>query len=87
MIDPFAAIEATPEQQAAYAEQSTETMQETIARLAALHPLDYDKVRESEAKKLGISRLSALDKEVAKARKQSTEDNAPFPDMSHGLRI
>ena len=81
MIDPYATIEASPEQQAAYAEQSAETQQETIARLAALHPLDYDKARESEAEKLGISRLSTLDKEVAKARKQSTEDNAPFPDI------
>ncbi len=81
MIDPYATIEATPEQQTAYAEQSTETMPETIARLAAMHPLEYDKVREREAEELGISRLSVLDKEVAKVRKQSTDDNAPFPDI------
>jgi len=81
MIDPYATIEATPEQQTAYAEQSSETRQEMIARLAALHSFDYDNVRESEAKKLGISRLSTLDKEVSKARKQSTENNAPFPDI------
>jgi len=81
MIDPYATIEATPEQQTAYAEQSSETRQEMIARLAALHSFDYDNVRESEAKKLGISRLSTLDKEVLKARKQSTENNAPFPDI------
>lgn len=85
MIDPYASIEATPEQQSAYAEQSTETRQETIARLAEMHPIDYDKVRESEAEKLGVSRLSTLDKEVAKARKQSTEDNAPFPDIEPWL--
>lgn len=81
MIDPYAPIEATPEQQAAYSEQSTETMQETIARLATLHPLDYDKVRQIEADKLGINRVTELDKAVSKARKQSADDNAPFPDV------
>lgn len=81
MIDPFESIPATPEQQAAYAEQSTETRQEMIARLAAMHPLDYDTVRESEAEKLGVSRVSTLDKEVSKARKHSAEENAPFPDI------
>jgi len=48
MIDPYATVEATPEQQAAYAEQSTETMLEAIARLAKLHSLDYEKIRETE---------------------------------------
>jgi putative DNA primase/helicase len=81
MIDPLTAIPATPEQQAAYAEQSTESMQETIARLAKLHPLEYDKVRQSEADKLGISRVTELDKQVSKARKQIVDNNAPFPDI------
>ena len=81
MIDPYAAIEATPEQQSAYAEQSTETIQDSILRLAALHPLEYDRVRQAEAKKLGISRVSELDKAVSKARKQTVDDNAPFPDI------
>ena len=79
MIDPYEAIEATPEQQASYAEQSNETLQETILRLATLHPLIYDKVRQSEADKLGINRVSELDKAVSKARKQAVDDNAPFP--------
>lgn len=81
MTDPLAAIPATPEQQAAYAEQSTETLQETIARLAAMHPLEYEKIRQDEAGKLGINRVTELDKQVSKARKQSKDDNAPFPDI------
>src|SRR5690349_8622487 len=81
MIDPYEAIEATPEQQAAYVEQSTETIQETIARLGKLHPFEYDKVRQIEADKLGLNRVSELDKAVSKARKQTTDDKAPFPDI------
>lgn len=81
MIDPYEAIEATPEQQAAYAVQATETLQETIARLAKLHPIEYDKVRQAEAEKLGLTRVSELDKSVKQARKQSTENNAPFANI------
>lgn len=81
MTNPYATVEATPEQQAAYAEQSTETMPQAIARLAKLHPLDYEKIRETEAEKLGIKRVTELDKAVSKARKQSADDNAPFPDI------
>ena len=62
-------------------EQSTETMQETIIRLAALHHLEYDKVRQDEAAKLGISRVSELDKAVTNARKPANKDNAPFADI------
>ncbi len=80
MNDPYSGIEATPEQQAAYAEQFAETLQETIARLAKLHPLDYEKVREAEAEKLGIKRVSELDKAVSKVRKQNADDKAPFSD-------
>ena len=81
MIDPYEAIKATPEQQATYTEQATETLQETIARLAKLHPLEYEKVRQAEAEKLGLTRVSELDKSVKQARKQSSEDNAPFADI------
>jgi len=77
----FETIPATQEQQAAFAEQSTETMQETLARLAKLHPLDYEKVRQAEADKWGINRVTALDRAVSKARKQAAGDNAPFPDV------
>ncbi|MCK6419025.1 MAG: DUF3631 domain-containing protein [Alphaproteobacteria bacterium] len=44
-----------------------ETQEQAIARLALLSPLDYDRVREAEAEKLGV-RTSTLDKEVGKAR-------------------
>jgi len=46
-----------------------ETPQETVRRLAELSPLDYDHVREAEAKQLGI-RVGTLDAEVNKLRSQ-----------------
>lgn len=85
MIDPYATIEATPEQQADYEEQSTETIQDSILRLAALHPIEYEKVRQTEAEKLGINRVTELDKAVSKARKHTADDNAPFPDIKPWL--
>ncbi len=61
-----------------------ETNEEAIARLAQLQPLDYETVRESEAKKLGIKRVSVLDKEVEKARKQGEENSevSIFPETN-----
>ncbi|CAL7960510.1 hypothetical protein GAMM_160094 [Gammaproteobacteria bacterium] len=44
-----------------------ETPEEAVARLAKLPPLQYDRVREEEAKKLGV-RLSTLDSAVEKER-------------------
>lgn len=44
----------------------------TFARLAALPPVGYDRVRESEAEKLGIRR-STLDEEVEKYRIEDDE--------------
>lgn len=75
MTDPYEAIEATPAQQAAYAEQSTETTKETIARLAALHLLDYDQVRIDESKKLNC-RPATLDSLVRSERKNSTTEES-----------
>jgi hypothetical protein len=44
-------------------------------RLAALSPIEYDRRRKEEAKKLGVT-LSTLDREVIKRRaKQNTENN------------
>lgn len=48
-------------------EAPPETAQQTIARLSALASLDYEQVREAEAKRLGI-RVSALDAEVNGSR-------------------
>ena len=44
-----------------------ESIDVAVERLAALKPLRYERVRELEAEALGV-RVSALDKEVAKAR-------------------
>ena len=51
-----------------------ETLQEALARLAALEPLEYDQCRKDEAKKLNV-RVDTLDKEVAKVRKPVTQEN------------
>ena len=65
-----------------------ETPQETVRRLAELSPLDYDRVREAEAKQLGI-RVGTLDAEVNKLRSQDggpEEDSGAFlkdPDPWH----
>jgi hypothetical protein len=40
----------------------------TLARLTGLSELEYERVREAEAKKLGVKRISVLDRLVAKAR-------------------
>jgi putative DNA primase/helicase len=45
-----------------------------VARLAALPTLDYEKVREAEAERLGV-RVSALDKEVEAVRKGKQSDS------------
>lgn len=62
----------------------SETLNEAVIRLADLSPLEYDKVREAEAKKLGV-RVTTLDAEVRAARKQATVtrnddgDIEPYP--------
>jgi len=49
-------------------DQNSKVPDETIAQLATLSPVEYDKVREEEAKVIGI-RVSTLDKEVDVERK------------------
>ena len=59
----------------------SETVPDTLMRLAAMYSLDYDQVREAEAAKLGV-RVGALDKEVSIARKSNQDDGgktAMFP--------
>jgi putative DNA primase/helicase len=67
----------------------------TITRLAALLPIDYDRVRETEAAALGI-RVTTLDKEVLKAREGAkhgtdeaavVEDLDPWPEPVSGLDL
>ncbi|SEP71740.1 DUF3631 domain-containing protein [Nitrosomonas ureae] len=74
----FKTMPATPEQQTSFVEQSTETIHEAIKRLSLLHPIEYEKVRQTEADKLGLTRITELDRSVKQARKQSTENKTPF---------
>jgi len=53
---------------------------QTIARLAALSTLDYDRCREAEAERLGV-RVSALDKAVAGARRTDAEPTVDFVEI------
>jgi putative DNA primase/helicase len=61
-----------------------ETEKETIARLAKLSPLEYDRERLAAAKTLGV-RINVLDAEVKQARKGNSEeqslveDTEPYP--------
>lgn len=63
-----------------------ETDDQAIARLAALPPLQYDRGREAEAKRLNV-RVGTLDKLVARARGDEAEDDGaqgsplPFEDL------
>lgn len=65
---------APPEQET---KQEPDTLEGAIDRLAALSPIDYDKVRKEEAKKLGI-KLKTLDDAVTAARK-AKDDNKRLP--------
>src|SRR5689334_10603075 len=48
---------------------------ETVARLATLPPIDYDRLREVEAERLKV-RVTTLDKEVASARRRGHDGQA-----------
>ena len=52
---------------------------ETVLRLAKLSPIEYDQVREDEAKKMGV-RVCTLDREVTGAR-ESENDDRPFKNI------
>lgn len=56
---------------------------ETLCRLALLSHIEYDKIRDAEAKRLGI-RVSTLDAEVIARRPQSSskQDDSPFPTLA-----
>lgn len=56
-------------------EKPSETIDQAVDRLAKLTPLEYEKVRKEEAERLGIDRISVLDKEVANARKPGEQKN------------
>ena len=46
---------------------------EVIARLSTLSPIEYDRVRETEAEALGV-RVGTLDAEVKKARGEGEDE-------------
>jgi len=54
--------------------RQNETLKETVSRLASLDPLEYEQMRQSEAKRLKV-RAGELDKAVKAARKQPEEDS------------
>ena len=53
---------------------------ETIERLAAMSPLEYDRVRRDVAKSMGV-RPATLDRMVSAARNDSLDDDMGFPDV------
>ncbi len=57
------------------AENGTGEHDETIASLAALHPLEYERKREEVAKEIG-SRASVLDKLVEEKRRSGKQSNS-----------
>ena len=79
--DPYETIPATPKQQAAYAEKSTGTVEETISRLAKLPLIEYDRMRTEEAEKLEC-RTATLDRLVKAARnEQKNIKQVPFDEV------
>ncbi len=61
----------------------TESLFAAVKRLAGLHPLEYEKLRETEASSLGV-RVGILDKEVGSARKTRKEEGGKavmFPEV------
>src|SRR5262245_20818503 len=56
-------------------EPPPQTLEESVARLAAMSPLEYDQVREAEAARLKV-RIGTLDQEVAKARNQARAEDS-----------
>jgi Protein of unknown function (DUF3631) len=57
-----------------------ETDDEAIERLAALKPIQYDRLRKEEAKRMGVQ-VSTLDKMVAAARCDEGDADGPFADV------
>ncbi len=61
----------------AIAEKPKETVFQAVERLVKLHPLEYEQMRDVEAKALGV-RVSALDDAVYDKRKESKDDDKPI---------
>src|SRR5262245_60358700 len=61
-------------------EPHPETLEQTVARLAALRPLEYDQVREIEAGRLKV-RIGTLDEEVKKGRGHTGAEDCATADF------
>jgi putative DNA primase/helicase len=61
-------------------ETPPENVDETLHRLAALSPLEYDQIRDVEAERLGV-RVGTLDDEVKKVRKQTRSEEFDAPNF------
>ena len=72
--------QVTGESEVAAGEAIRETDDEAIARLAELKPMEYDRVRKAEARRLGIQ-VGTLDKAVAAARSEDGDEDGPFADV------
>ncbi len=67
----------------------TETEEQTLARLASLAPLDYERARDAEAKRMHF-RVSVLDAEIEKLRpKKESASNVmePWPELVSGADL
>ncbi|CBJ37104.1 protein of unknown function [Ralstonia solanacearum CMR15] len=80
-------VPATAEEQAAFVEakethaQAAETDGQAVARLSAISPLAYDRVRKPEARRMGVQ-VSTLDRMVKDARGEAqSEEAGPFVDV------
>ncbi len=79
----MAAHPADEESPPAGDEGNAESLFDAVTRLAALHSLEYEKLREAEANSLGV-RVGVLDKEVGIARKARKEEGGKalmFPEV------
>lgn len=59
---------------------ASESLESAIARLAALAPLEYDRIRKAAAKALGV-RPATLDKAVMDARSGESDAGLPFVEV------
>jgi len=80
------------------AEQRKLSLDELVQELARLSPLEYEQKKKPIAKAYGINRISVLDKEVEKARKDTDDDTAkgrkieytdtePWPEPVNGVAV
>jgi len=58
----------------------SETDDQAIERLATLKPMEFDRVRKAEAKRMGVQ-VTTLDKMVAAERANDDEADGPFADV------